>query len=115
MKKEQYACLKCGFIHDGKIYKDVYIREEYTGCRGGSIALYGTVKEQGIFHYMKCPKCEETKTIKSIPDKDGDLCQKCKKGKLVSFHRGGGPSGSIMYSLVCEKCENECNIKRSSL
>lgn len=58
-----YACLKCGFVHDGKTER---IREdrESKGGRFGSSAYHGYAT------YRTCPKCGEKRCIKSEPDPD---------------------------------------------
>ena len=101
-----YACLKCGFVHNSKITKEIYTTPRYTGCRGRQKPIEGTVQEQGIVEIRKCPKCGEEQTLKHIPDGSRALCQKCNIGVLCIINYGGG---KIMRELVCSQCGNKCN------
>ena len=62
-----YACLKCGFVHDGKIFKRNYHREARPGYVSRMTGTHPATPEiNGKEYYRKCPDCGEEKRIKVV-------------------------------------------------
>jgi rubredoxin len=62
-----YACLACGFVHDGILKTRHYNDPATRGCGpfGGSRKA-----DSGIERYRECPKCKSIKVIERISNKN---------------------------------------------
>lgn len=61
---DSYACLSCGFIHDGKLIDKERVDQPYVCMK-----MLGSIKEwHGFKWYRTCPECKHQKFLRSKED-----------------------------------------------